>query len=29
MLFFGEKMTRRSVLGSGVALAGIVVMNVF
>ena len=29
MLFFGEKMTRRSLLGSVVALAGIVVMNVF
>ena len=29
MLFFGEKMTKRSLLGSGVALAGIVVMNVF
>jgi multidrug transporter EmrE-like cation transporter len=29
MLFFGEKATRRSVLGSAVALAGVVIMNVF
>ena len=29
MLFFGEKITKRSVLGSLVALGGIVVMNVF
>ena len=29
MLFFGEKITKRSVLGSLVALCGIVVMNVF
>ena len=29
MLFFGEKMTKRSVLGSAVALVGVVVMNVF
>lgn len=29
MIFFGEKVTRRSILGSAVALMGIVVMNVF
>ena len=29
MLFFGEKMTKRSVLGSAVALVGVIVMNVF
>jgi len=29
MVFFGEKITKRSVCGSLVALAGIVVMNVF
>jgi len=29
MLFFGEKMTKRSVLGSAVALIGVIVMNVF
>jgi drug/metabolite transporter (DMT)-like permease len=29
MVFFGEKITRRSVLGSLVALLGIVVMNIF
>jgi multidrug transporter EmrE-like cation transporter len=28
MLFFGEKITKRSVLGTTVALAGVVVMNV-
>ena len=29
MVFFGEKITKRSVLGSLVAIGGIVVMNVF
>ncbi|MBR3704621.1 MAG: hypothetical protein IKM11_03945, partial [Oscillospiraceae bacterium] len=29
MVFFGEKVTRRSLIGSAVALVGIVVMNVF
>ena len=29
MLFFGEKITKRSLLGSAVALVGIVIMNVF
>ena len=29
MLFFGEKITKRSLLGSAVALIGVVVMNVF
>ena len=29
MLFFGEKITKRSVLGSLVALGGIVLMNIF
>ena len=29
MLFFGEKITRRSVIGSSVALVGILVMNIF
>ena len=28
MLFFGEKITKRSVIGSFVALAGIIAMNV-